>query len=46
MALSLGFQDDLWAPFFGQWPASGAQLQRGEQGLGLRNIPLDVVEVS
>ena len=45
MAL-VGFSDDLWSPFFNEWPgAAGALSQRSERGPSLRNIPLDVVEV-
>jgi HSP20 family molecular chaperone IbpA len=44
MAL-VGFSDDLWSPLFNNWPATaGALSQRGDNGLSLRNIPLDVVE--
>lgn len=44
MAL-VGFSDDLWSPFFNEWPgAAGALSQRSERGPSLRNIPLDVVE--
>ena len=45
MAL-VGFSDDLWSPFFNEWPgAAGALSQRSDREPSLRNIPLDVVEV-